>query len=54
MLLHRLASVVRWIVNRKRAEADLDDELQTFIDMAVADHVRDGAPSRLRAEHKPR
>src|SRR5437773_85723 len=45
MLLHRLASVVRWIVNRKRAEADLDDELQTFIDMAVADHVRDGAPS---------
>ena len=45
MLLHRLASIVRRMVNRKRAEADLDDELQAFIDMAAADHVRDGATS---------
>ena len=43
MLLRRLASVVRWIISRKRAEADLNDELQTFIDMAAADHIRDGA-----------
>ena len=49
MLLHRLASIVRWIVNRNRAEADLDDELQTFVDMAAADHVRDGAtPAEAR------
>jgi predicted permease len=42
-LLHRLASVMRWMFNRNRVEADLDDELQTFVDMAAADHVRDGA-----------
>jgi predicted permease len=41
-LLRRLASVVRWITRRKRAEAELDDELQTFVDMAAADHVRYG------------
>ena len=42
-LLHRLASVVRWIVNRHRTERDMDDELRTFVDMAAADHIRDGA-----------
>jgi predicted permease len=48
-LLHRLASVVRWIVDRNRAETDLDDELRTFIDMAAADHIRDGAtPAEAR------
>ena len=41
--LHRLASIVRWMVNRKRVEDDLADELQTFVDMSAADHVRDGA-----------
>src|SRR5262245_29297997 len=43
ILLHRLASVVRWIFRRNKAEAELDDELQTFIDMAAADYVRNGA-----------
>ena len=48
-LLHRLASVVRWIFNRNKAEADLNEELQTFVDMAAADHVRDGAtPAEAR------
>jgi putative ABC transport system permease protein len=48
-LLHRLVSVVRWVVNRKKAEADLNDELRTFIDMAAADYVRDGAtPAEAR------
>ncbi len=48
-LLHRLASVMRWMFNRNRVEADLDDELQTFVDMAAADHVRDGAtPAEAR------
>ena len=42
-LLHRLASIVRWIARRNRAEQDLNDELQVFIDMAAADQVRDGA-----------
>jgi predicted permease len=42
-LLHRLASIVRWIARRSRAEQNLSDELQIFIDMAAADEVRDGA-----------
>jgi predicted permease len=42
-LLHRLASVVRWMVHRDRAEQELHDELETFVEMAAADHVRDGA-----------
>jgi putative ABC transport system permease protein len=42
-LLHRLASIVRWIARRDGAEQDLDDELQVFIDMAAAGEVRDGA-----------
>jgi hypothetical protein len=41
--LHRLASIVRWIAHRNRAERDLDDELRAFVDMAAADHIRDGA-----------
>jgi putative ABC transport system permease protein len=51
-LLHRLASIVRWITRRDRAEQDLHDELQSFVDMAAADHVRDGvnpAEARRRA-----
>lgn len=40
--LHRAASVVRWILNRRGAEADLDEELQSFVDLAAADHVRGG------------
>jgi predicted permease len=43
-LLHRLASVVRRLINRKRAEQDLNDELETFVDMAAADRVRNGVP----------
>ncbi|HKE82270.1 MAG TPA: ABC transporter permease [Vicinamibacterales bacterium] len=42
-LLHRLASIVRWIARRDRAEHDLHEELQVFIDMAAADEVRGGA-----------
>jgi predicted permease len=44
-LLHRVASIVRWISRRDRAEQDLDDELRTFVDMAAADQIRDGAES---------
>jgi len=42
-LLHRLASIVRWIIRRDRAERDLNDELETFVDMAAAESMRDGA-----------
>ena len=42
-LLHRLASVVRWMVRRDRAERDLNDELEAFVDMAAADNMRNGA-----------
>ena len=49
MLLHRLASIVRWMVKRNKAEAELDDELRTFVEMAAADHIRDGAtPAEAR------
>ena len=42
-LLHRVASIVRWIVYRDRSERDLNDELEMFVDMAAADRMRDGA-----------
>jgi predicted permease len=51
ILLHRVASIVRWIVRRSQAERDLNDELETFIDMAAADEIRDGA---TRAEARRR
>jgi predicted permease len=48
-LLRRLASIVRWIARRNRAEQDLDDELRAFVDMAAADHRREGAtPAEAR------
>jgi predicted permease len=49
MFLHRLASLMRRIVHRQRAEAELDEELRTFVDMAAADYMRDGAtPAEAR------
>ena len=42
-LLHRLASMMRWIVRRNQAERELNEELETFVDMAAADQIRDGA-----------
>jgi predicted permease len=42
-LLHRLRSILRWILRRDRAERDLHDELQVFVDMAAADRARAGA-----------
>ena len=47
--LHRFASIVRWMVRRTRAEHDLHDELETFVEMAAADRMRDGAsPAEAR------
>jgi predicted permease len=42
-LLHRFASIVRWIARRDRAEQELNEELQAFVDMAADDEVREGA-----------
>ena len=48
-LLHRLASMVRWIVRRDRAERDLHDELETFVEMEAAERIRNGAtPAEAR------
>jgi predicted permease len=41
--LHRLASIVRWLVRRDQAERDLHDELEAFVEMAADDRMRDGA-----------
>jgi hypothetical protein len=42
-LLHRLASILRWIIRRDDTERDLHDEMQAFVEMAAADKMRDGA-----------
>ncbi len=42
-LLHRIASILRWLRRRQRAEQDLHDELEAFVAMAAADNERDGA-----------
>ena len=43
-LLHRFASVVRWLLRRNNAEQDLHDEIDAFVEMAAQDRVRDGFP----------
>ena len=42
--LYRLASVLGWLVHRKRAEQRLDDELQAFLEISAAEKVRAGLP----------
>src|SRR5687767_1494249 len=44
-ILHRLGSIVRWMVGRNRAERDLNDELEAFLDMAASDRMGDGTPA---------
>ena len=44
-LFHRLASMLLWIVRRDRAEQRLDNEIRSFVEMAIADKVRDGIPA---------
>ena len=48
-LLHRLRSVVHWIIHRSEAEQGLNDELQSFLDMSVAEKIADGmSPAEAR------
>src|SRR5215471_10508822 len=42
-LLHRIAAIIRGLVHRRRADADLDSELRSFVEMAAADAMEDGA-----------
>jgi predicted permease len=43
-LLHRLASIVRWVLYKKKLEQQLDEELQVFLDMSAKQKVQDGVP----------
>ena len=48
-ILHRITYVFDWIVHRSKAEARLDDELQMFLEMSIAERIADGAtPSEAR------
>jgi predicted permease len=48
-LLHRLGSIVAGLFRRDSVEAQLDDELRTFVDMAAAEKVREGlSPAEAR------
>ena len=48
-VFHRLASIVRWLLHRNRDEQQLDDDVREFIEMSVADKVRDGvSPAQAR------
>jgi predicted permease len=44
-LLHRLASMVRWVVRRNKAEQELDAEVRSFIELSAAAKVRAGLPA---------
>jgi hypothetical protein len=47
--LSRFASVARWILRRDRAEAQLDEEMQAFIELSAAEKIRDGvSPDNAR------
>ena len=42
-LLRRLAAIIRGIFHRHQVEADLDDELRAFVEMAADEALEDGA-----------
>ena len=41
-LLHRLASIARWVFRRNAVERDLDDEMQAFVEMSAAAKAKAG------------
>jgi predicted permease len=47
-LLHRVASILSWIFRRSRAEAELDEELRSYIETSAAEKVRAGVVSNLQ------
>lgn len=44
-IVHRLASIVSWIVHRNRVEQQLDDEIRSFVELSAAEKIRDGIPA---------
>src|SRR4051812_3767096 len=50
-LLHRARSILRWILNRRQVEQAIDDELQSFLDMAAADRMREGVSTQQARRH---
>ena len=49
ILLHRLKSLGRWVFRRGEVERQLHDELESFIELAAKDKIRDGvAPEAAR------
>ena len=42
-LVHRIVSIFYWLIRRKKVDQELNDELETFVQMAAADQIRDGA-----------
>ena len=44
-LLHRLASVMSWILRRARAESQLDDDVRSFVEISIAEKIKDGVPA---------
>jgi predicted permease len=48
-LFRRIAAMVAWIRHRERAEAQLDDELRTYVELSAADKMRAGVePAEAR------
>src|SRR5512134_3196496 len=49
ILFHRLKSLARWVFRRGEVERELHDELESFIELAAKDTIRDGvAPDEAR------
>jgi predicted permease len=44
ILLRRLASIARWLFRAKRAEKELDAEMRSYVDLSIAEKVRNGIP----------
>jgi predicted permease len=50
-ILHRLAAMAAWVWRRDRAEAQLDAELQAYVEMSAAAKARDGlSPDEARRQ----
>jgi putative ABC transport system permease protein len=49
IFLHRLRSLARWVFRRSEVEAELDRELDSFVEMSATDRLREGdAPDEAR------
>ena len=44
LLVHRVMSVLRRFLRSKRAEQELDDDIQGFLDASSAEKIREGIP----------